>query len=250
MKPEQYCALGTLIPHSEKLLPEHALWVSLQGGNGVYEQRRAQEEWLEQLQVHAAAAVEAQERVEWQQLRKLEMERQHRAADEELRLRNEEACAERERIAADLAREEARREEAERLRRLEEERQQLLMQPRPCERCKESGVCLTCQGHGQISRYRLAPSVPTHRRGCAADDSHGNLPQGCADCGGSGDGRWWGAFVAGSGKCADCSGYGKLKAPAGGWRDPNKPQGPEPPRRHVESVAPPVVNLHIGPTSA
>lgn len=194
------------------MLPGYQLWVTLHGGNGKWQKRRAKVEWEEQQLDYEQREQEREHAERALRLRRAEAERRRRAAGEELRLRVEEAERERRRRQEEEARLEAERQEAERQRRLEEERRWLLRQPRACRSCAGTGRCSACAGQGRTSTLYLAESVK-------AEDGVvcGRLPSGCGFCGGRGDSAAWGAFKCGSGKCAECSGEGRVPAPPGGW---------------------------------
>lgn len=208
--PEWYRPEGAPTPKGCTFLPDYQLWVTLHGGNGNWQKRRARSEWEQQQLDHRLSERERSNAEVALRLRRAEAERRRRAADEELRLRVQEAERERRRRQESEARLRAEREEAERRRRLEEERLWLLSQPRACPSCTGTGRCAACAGQGCTSTLYFAERVKTE-----AGVVCGRLPLGCPFCGGKGDGADWGEFKSGSGRCAECHGEGRVPAPQG-----------------------------------
>jgi len=210
--PDFYRPEGMPPPKGACFLPSYKLWVTLHGGNGTWQQRKASAEWEEQQLEHRQRERERENAERALRQRRAEAERRRRAIDEELRLRVEEAERERRRRQEEEARLQAEREEAERKRRLEEERQWRLGQPRACRSCAGTGKCAACGGQGFTSIVYLSESVKPGD-GCVC----GRLPLGCGACGGRGDDACWGEFRGGGGRCTDCRGEGIVPAPIGGW---------------------------------
>lgn len=113
--------------------------------------------------------------------------------------------AEDERIAEQerLRIEENLREEA-RLKKEEEHREWLRRQPTPCEACSASGKCKHCEGKGYFLAMYLTPSVSSEAR-----LEFGRKQHGCEFCEGFHYGIL-GEYQIGTGKCAECSGHGKI----------------------------------------
>lgn len=218
---------------NNKDLPDYNLAVDLLGGNGLWRQKRAQEEWARQTALREEQERERKLREERLRQRRAEEERRRKIAEEKERQRLLEEQR-RERLLQE-ERERKRREEMERerLRKLEEERQWRLRQPRTCPACNGSGRCPSCLGEGFLYVVYLAPKVQSGeemRETGTSASQYGKRPRGCEACDGAGDGASWGAFEKGTGRCATCSGRGKVKAPEGGWlTDDDKATYPEPP---------------------
>lgn len=210
--PDWYQPDGAPSKVAEPLLPEHNLWVTLHGGNGVWHQRKARVAWAQQLVQHDERAREQELLQKNLRMRRAEAERQRKAAEEESRLRVEEAERERWRRQQEEDRLRTEREEMEKRRLEEEERKELLRRPQVCSACGGSGTCRGCSGEGYVLTVYLAETLKP-RNGAAC----GRLPRGCSNCGGGGDGAAWGDFVSGSGRCTKCSGVGRIPAPPGGW---------------------------------
>lgn len=203
-----------------KCQPAYDLWVSLQGGNGKVEQKKAFRVWEQQMLDHE----EAKKAYNEEQLR------QRRAREEAIRRKKEEEAALHRRVE-EAEREALRRKEEERLRRereaeeerqrrLEEERRRELLKPRDCKACSGTGRCANCNGTGCTLVTHLTSvthgtddMVPVHLRGCEPL-RRGRLPIGCLVCGGCGEDA---SFEEGDGICRTCTGRGKIDAPPGGW---------------------------------
>lgn len=197
------------------LLPDFELWIALQGGVGAWTQRKALAEWRLQLAHHTAS--EAKRISEEKRIRafKKEADEKRRREREELRRRVEEDQAERRRKAV-LEEERLRKqkEDEEIQRQILAEKREQMHKPRVCNKCTGSGKCLACEGRGCNMTLYLS-SVVTAKTTTLC----GQLPKGCVECHGSGDGDWWGEFVCGSGACQKCHGKGQVKAPPNGWPD-------------------------------
>mmetsp|Transcript_61459 Transcript_61459/g.143851 ORF Transcript_61459/g.143851 Transcript_61459/m.143851 type:complete len:358 (-) Transcript_61459:124-1197(-) len=200
------------------LLPDYELWVTLHGGNGRWQQARAQNQWAQMLVEHEAAMAAKKLETERQRLRRAEVARIRRAEEEELRRRVEEAEHDKRRRKEEELRLQMQREEEARRAKLEEERLLELMQPRKCQKCEGSGRCANCQGEGSVDVLFLAPSVGSRPMPIL----QGRRPRGCRLCGGAGDGALLRDFVAGSGRCDICKGERFIKPPPGGFKTPAK----------------------------
>ncbi|CAE7535296.1 unnamed protein product [Symbiodinium sp. CCMP2456] len=200
------------------LLPDYELWVTLHGGNGRWQQARAQTQWAHMLVEHEAAMAAKKLETERQRLRRAEVARIRRAEEEELRRRVEEAEHDKRRRKEEELRLQMQREEEARRAKLEEERLLELMQPRKCQKCEGSGRCANCQGEGSVDVLFLAPSVGSRPMPIL----QGRRPRGCRLCGGAGDGALLRDFVAGSGRCDVCKGERFIKPPPGGFKTPAK----------------------------
>ncbi|CAE6960127.1 unnamed protein product [Symbiodinium natans] len=211
------------------LLPDYPLWVTLHGGNGRWQQARAQNQWAQMLVEHEAAMAAKKLETERQRLRRAEVARIRRAEEEELRRRVEEAEQDKRRRKEEELRLQMQREEEARRAKLEEERLLELMQPRKCQRCEGSGRCANCQGEGSVDVLFLAPSVGSRPMPIL----QGRRPRGCRQCGGAGDGALLRDFVAGSGRCDVCKGERFIKPPPGGFKTPAKAEAPLPTSRRT-----------------
>jgi len=197
------------------LLPDYDLWIALKGGNGLWEKRKALFEWRLQLGEHQESEAKRIAELKWARKAKKEAEEKRRLAREELQRKVEEDAIERRRrLIAEEDRLQKQREEEEKQRSILAEKREKMHKPRPCKVCSGSGKCLPCQGKGCNLTMFLAPVVNEFTKSIC-----GQLPRGCAACGGSGDGAWWGEFVCGSGACQSCGGKGQVPAPPNGWPD-------------------------------
>ncbi|CAJ1394909.1 unnamed protein product [Effrenium voratum] len=214
------------------LLPNYDLWVTLHGGNGRWQQARAQNQWTHMLVEHEATLGARKQESERQRLRRAEAARQRRAEEEELSRRVEEAEADKRRRRDEELRQQQRLEEEARKARLEEERLLELMQPRKCAKCNGTGRCSNCQGEGSVDVLFLSPRVG-HRH---MPIQQGRRPRGCRQCGGSGDGSLLRDFVAGTGRCDVCKGERFIQP--GGFKGEVAPQkGRDREREAFASVA-------------
>ncbi|CAK8987978.1 Uncharacterized protein SCF082_LOCUS1192 [Durusdinium trenchii] len=202
------------------LLPTYELWVTLHGGNGRWQQVRAQEQWAKMLLENEDALVARKLEAEKQRLRRAEAARQRRAEEEELSRRVEEAEADKKRRREEEQRLQLQREEEARRARLEEERLLESMKPRKCTKCSGTGRCSNCQGEGSVDVLFLAPQVGKRH----TPIPQGRRPRGCRQCGGVGDGSWWKDVVMGSGRCDLCHGERVLQPPPGGFKTPVQPE--------------------------
>jgi len=197
------------------LLPDYSLYVSLKGGNGAWTQRKANIEWRYQVADHRAS--EAKRILEEQRARiaKKEAEEKRRREQKELQKKLEEDAIERKRREVEREEQERRRKEEEELQqRLLAEKRERMHKPRPCKTCDGTGKCTSCDGKGCNLTLYLSPRVTSRSVSVC-----GQLPKGCAACGGSGDGAWWGEFICGSGACQSCGGKAEQPAPPNGWPD-------------------------------
>lgn len=174
------------------------------GGNGRWRQRKADEffkkrqlEELERLRQQRAMEEDRRRRrqeFEAKKKRQQQEEEQKRQAERDRQRREHEEREEKVR----------REQERERQRREEEEREWLARQPRTCEACGGSGVCVGCGGKGQLFSLFLVTQVEK-----GAHMEFGRQPQGCEECGGCKQ-NIMGELVAGSGQCSSCNGRGKV----------------------------------------
>ncbi|CAE7157489.1 unnamed protein product [Symbiodinium pilosum] len=215
------------------LLPDYELWVTLHGGNGRWQQARAQNQWAHMLVEHEAAMAAKKQEAERQRLRRAEVARIRRAEEEELRRRVEEAEQDKRRRKEEELRLQMQREEEARRAKLEEERLLELMQPRKCQKCEGTGRCSNCQGDGSVDVLFLAPAVGSRPMPIL----QGRRPRGCRQCGGAGDGALLRDFIAGSGRCDICKGERFIKPPPGGFKTPAKAETPRKPSREPEADA-------------
>lgn len=204
------------------LLPSYELWVTLHGGNGRWQQVRAQHHWAQMLVENEEAEVIRKQEAEKQRLRRAEAARQRRAEEEELSRRVEEAEADKKRRKEEEHRLQLQREEEARKARLEEARLLESMKPRKCQKCNGTGRCSNCQGEGSVDVLFLAPQVGKRHMPIP----QGRRPRGCRQCGGVGDGSLARDFGPGSGKCDACHGERLFQPPPGGFKTPAKPDPP------------------------
>lgn len=204
------------------LLPSYELWVTLHGGNGKWQQVRAQHHWAQMLVENEEAEVIRKQEAEKQRLRRAEAARQRRAEEEELSRRVEEAEADKKRRKEEEQRLQLQREEEARKARLEEARLLESMKPRKCQKCNGTGRCSNCQGEGSVDVLFLAPQVGKRHMPIV----QGRRPRGCRQCGGVGDGSLARDFGPGSGKCDACHGERLIQPPPGGFKTPAKPEPP------------------------
>ena len=202
------------------LLPSYELWVTLHGGNGRWQQVRAQQDWAQMLLENEEAVVIRRQEAEKQRLRRAEAARQRAAEEEELSRRVEEAEADKKRRKEEEHRLQLQREEEARRARLEEERLLESMKPRKCPKCNGTGRCSNCQGEGSVDVLFLAPYVGTRH----IPIPQGRHPRGCRHCGGFGDGSVPGTFGPGTGRCDVCHGERFIQPPPGGFKTPLKPE--------------------------
>lgn len=197
------------------LLPDFELWVSLKGGNGSWQKRKAVSKWRLELAQHQDS--EATRIAELKNATRAvkEASEKRRLQQEELQRRVEEDAIERRRRQdAEEIRLYNQREEEDKQRRILAEKREQMHKPRPCKFCSGTGKCVPCNGKGCTLTLFLAPVVSER-----TTSIHGQLPRGCSSCGGCGDDAYWGDFVCGSGTCQSCSGKGQVPAPVNGWPD-------------------------------
>mmetsp|Transcript_28009 Transcript_28009/g.63050 ORF Transcript_28009/g.63050 Transcript_28009/m.63050 type:complete len:351 (-) Transcript_28009:102-1154(-) len=225
------------------LLPDYALWVTLHGGNGRWQQARAQNQWAQMLVEHEVAVAAKKQEAERQRLRRAEVARIRRAEEEELRRRVEEAEQDKRRRKEEEHRLQMQREEEARRAKLEEERLLELMQPRKCQKCDGTGRCVNCQGEGSVDVVFLAPAVGTRPMPIL----QGRRPRGCRLCGGAGDGALLRDFIAGTGRCDVCKGERFIKPPPGGFKTPKPEERSKAPREAEVHAGGPMPDVNAFP---
>lgn len=179
------------------------------GGNGRWRQRKADE-------FFRLKTIEDQERLERQRQQE-ERRRRHRQEGEARRRRQQQEEEEKQRAEEDRLRkereyrEESRRHEEEKQRevREQEHREWLARQPHTCDACGGTALCSHCEGKGVVHALFLCNQVA--KGGPSMD--FGRIPQGCEHCGGCRQ-NIQGEMQDGSGRCANCSGRGKVWPPA------------------------------------
>lgn len=197
------------------LLPDFELYTGLHGGNGLWERRKAIVTWRVELAAHQESEARRVAELKWARKAKKEAEEKRRRDREQLQRRVEEDAIERKRrMLYEEEQKNLRLLEGEEQQRILAEKRERMHKPRPCKICTGSGKCLPCHGKGCNLTLFLAPTVTERTKSIC-----GQLPRGCASCGGSGDSAWWGEFICGSGACQSCSGKGMVPAPPNGWPD-------------------------------
>lgn len=217
-----YCVPGAPKPRWGPCLPEHELWVTLNGGNGTWAKLQAQKVWEDQMQLHKEQEeLERQKEAEKRRQRKLaaEAERKRKEDLERYIASHEQRELERRQKLEEAQRQEAEREaEAER-KREEEARWLAKLKPRECKKCAGSGHCANCTGKGFVFHFYPASTCSMNLYPTAhCSRGYGRVNGGCPACGGSGD-ETWSNYTAGSGQCKTCAATGMVKAPPGGWPD-------------------------------
>jgi hypothetical protein len=197
------------------LFPDEQLWISLKGGNGVWEKRKAIVEWRIQVVEHQESEAERITELKNARRAKIEADAKKRRDREGLQKRVEEdAILRRQRQEEEEAQKLLQRLEEEEQKRIQAGKKEQMHKPRPCKTCGGSTKCIPCDGKGYCLTTYLSHVVNERTNAIC-----GQLPRGCASCGGSGDGAWWGDFVRGSGGCQSCGAEGLVPAPPNGWPD-------------------------------
>lgn len=206
------------------LLPDWPLYISLKGGNGLWEKRKAIIEWRHQLAEHRESEVKRISALKMARKAKIEADLKVKVDRDWLQRRVEEdAIARKQRMIAEQEEALRLRLEQEDLKRINKEKKATMFISRPCKICTGSGKCIPCTGKGCTMTLFLATTVNEEAQFFSGEQKSktvcGQLPRGCAPCGGSGDGAWWGEFIPGSGYCQSCGGKGQVPAPPNGWPD-------------------------------
>merc|ERR1719199_1389442 len=187
-------------------VPMAELLLDLQGGNGRWKKRQAEEEIVRRNKLQAEKDLQLKhERDILQQQRKdeqdwlmktlQEQEKKIKEISEHDRL--EEECQEKRRAEIEQKRLQIKAENA---------RRKQLQQPTPCDSCGRSGKCPSCSGSGCISVSYLSSNV-----GDASQAFRGQTLTGCTSCAGRRDGAELLKLdvIKGHGRCVACNGYGK-----------------------------------------
>lgn len=173
------------------------------GGNGAWRQKLAHEDF-ERKKIEEAERARLQKIAdEEKRMRKekLQAKRRKQMEEEEAQRRAEREKEQREREEREDAK--RKQEEQERREREAAEKDWHARQPKTCKTCQGSGICQGCEGKGHIFAMFLVPQSSPGFEG-------GRVQQGCDACGGYRQ-NLYADMQKGSGKCAPCSGVGKIK---------------------------------------